>query len=82
MISSPLISRDRESVTFIVPDAMMIGLLAICLVAYAFVPAESGDTNASNTSSSHTVVSEASTANSSNLSYSFSTNTVSVSSAG
>ena len=69
----------REIVNLIVFAAMIIGLLVMCLVAYAFVPAAS---DSSDTSDSHTVVSETNAANSAKTNYSVLTNTMYLNSAG
>ena len=63
----------RKIVNFIVMASMMVGLVIMCLVAYAFVPAISEDSDASD---SHTVVSVANEENNSKYSYSSSTNTM------
>ena len=69
----------RKIVTTIVLIAMMIGLLAVCLVAYAFVPSTS---DGSNTSESHTVISETNVVNSAKTIYPVPTGTVFLNSAG
>ena len=51
----------RKIVSFIVCAAMMIGLLAVCLIAYAFVPSATADTEDSSYSYSLVVENNTST---------------------
>ena len=70
----------RKIVSFIVMATMMVVLLTTCLIAYAFVPEASEDSDIS-TSYSSSVVSETNNANSIESRLSFPADTAAVNSA-